>query len=137
MTTRPIHLGSLDEGQVALADDNDDVRGLVVLDANGHRIGEVDDIVVDEEQRRARLLVVASGGVLGLGAQRHLVPVEAVARVSDHVRLQHSADMVPKSHEIDAQVDPADYAAVYSHYGYTPFWDSDDTGSYFHEPRWR
>lgn len=60
---------------------------MVVLDANGHRVGEVHDILLDEEQRRARLLVVASGGVLGLGVHHHLVPVEAVARVSDeHVR---------------------------------------------------
>lgn len=136
MTTLPIQLLSLNEGAIDLADDTDDIRGLVVLDANGHRIGEVDDMLIDEAQQRARMLVVASGGVLGLGAQRHLVPVEAVARVSDHVRLQHSADMVSKTHNIDAQVDPGDYAAVYSHYGYTPFWDPNHTGSYFHEPRW-
>ena len=136
MTTLPIQLLSLNEGAIDLADDTDDIRGLVVLDANGHRIGEVDDMLIDEAQQRARMLVVASGGVLGLGAQRHLVPVEAVARVSDHVRLQHSADTVPKTHDIDARVDPGDYAAVYSHYGYTPFWDPNHTGSYLHEPRW-
>lgn len=129
MTTPPIRLLSLDAGAIALADDIGDVRGLVVLDANGHRIGEVDDMLVDEAQQRVRMLVVASGGVLGLGAHRHLVPVEAIARVSDHVRLQLSADMVPKTHSVDDLTDPADYAAVYSQYGCTPFWDANQTGS--------
>jgi sporulation protein YlmC with PRC-barrel domain len=135
MATLPIHLLSLEEGEVALADDEDDVRGFVVLDANGHRVGEVNDVMVDDDQWRARLLVVASGGVLGLGAHRHLMPVDAVARVTDRVRLQHSADMV-QQYDADALSDPADYAAVYSHYGYTPFWDPAHTGSYFHDRRW-
>ena len=59
MTTLPFRLLPLEEGQVGLAAATDDVRGLVVLDANGHRVGEVEDLIVDEAERRARLLVRA------------------------------------------------------------------------------
>ena len=108
-----------------------------MLDVSGHRVGEVDDIIVDEEQRRARLLVVASGGVLGLCAHRHLVPVEEVARVTDHVRLNHSEDAVLREENLeDAASGPIDVAAVYARYGCTPFWDPAYTGSYFHERQW-
>ncbi len=134
MTTLPIHLLALDEAQVSLADESDDVRGLVVLDANGHRVGEVDDLIVDEADRRARLLVVASGGVLGLGAHRHLVPVETVARVSDHVRLHHAAETVPQSEGADSALDRGDYAAIYRQYGFAPCWDRDPHQSLLPRP---
>ena len=136
MTILPFQLLALDEDAVELADENDDVRGLVVLDANGHRIGEVDDMLVDEAHRRARMLVVASGGVLGLGGHLHLIPVEAVARVSDHVRLQLPRTWCRRPSETDARADPVDYAAVYRRYGCTPFWDQHDTGSSLHEGGW-
>ena len=133
MTTLPVHLLRLDEGQVTLADESDDVRGLVVLDANGHRVGEVDDLVVDGAERRARLLVVASGGVLGLGAHRHLVPIEAVARVSDHVRLHHAEEAVPQAEDADSVLERGDFAAVYGRFGCTPFWDATSSSPYFHD----
>lgn len=136
MTTLPVHLLTVDESQLGLADDADDVRGLVVLDANGHRVGEVEDLLVDRAERRARLLVVASGGVLGLGAHRHLVPVEAVARVSDHVRLHHADDVLPPDMDSDAALARGDYEAIYRHYGCTPFWDATYAGTYFHDRRW-
>ena len=107
-----------------------------MLDANGHRVGEVDDLVVDQDERRARLLVVASGGVLGLGAHRHLVPVEAVARVSDHVRLHHDEGSVPPDEDSDAVLARGDYASIYERYGCTPFWEAAYAGTYFHDRRW-
>jgi sporulation protein YlmC with PRC-barrel domain len=136
MTTLPIHLLALDQGHVSLADETDDVRGLVVLDANGHRVGEVDDLIVDRAERRARLLVVASGGVLGLGAHRRLLPVEAVAHVGEHVRLHHAEEAMPQGEDADSIVERGDYAAVYSRYGCTPFWDATYTSPYFHDRRW-
>lgn len=134
MTTRQIGMVTLGDSDLVLANADDDVRGLSVLDPNGHRIGEVDEIVVDEEQRRARLLVVASGGILGLGQDRRLVPVEAVARVADVVRLNYTHDDVRDGAEYDPELaDAPDYAEVYSYYGYTPFWQVGYTKPYFHD----
>ena len=136
MTALPIHLLVLGEGRISLAHDSDDVRGRVVLDANGHRVGEVDDLIVDQAERRARLLVVVSGGVLGLGAHRHLVPVEAVAHVSDHVRLHRSEEALPKNKDADSALERDDYASIYGRYGCIPFWDATYTSPYFHDRRW-
>jgi sporulation protein YlmC with PRC-barrel domain len=70
----------------------DDVRGMVVVDANRHRLGEVEDLVVDDEGR-VRLLSVVSGGVLGLDTRTRAIPIEAVTRVDDrvHVDLHRAA----------------------------------------------
>ena len=71
-------LVSLRESGHELADPHDDVRSLAVLDADGHRMGGVEDLVIDETHRRARLLFVTPGGVLGLGKSRRLIPVDLV-----------------------------------------------------------
>ncbi len=88
--------GTMPTGSVHLDDDlqfseaPDDLRDLVVVDPDAHRIGEVDGVVVDLADHRTRMLVVGSGGILGLGRVRRLVPVEAVVEVSDRVRIATS-----------------------------------------------
>jgi sporulation protein YlmC with PRC-barrel domain len=120
-----------------LADEQDDVRGMTVVDVRDHRVGQVDEILMDPDERRARLLVVASGGVLGLGEHRRLVPVEAVARVRATVRLERSDLHVESGFEYDpVQPGPVDYAPVYSYFGYVPFWEEGCPTPYFHDRRW-
>jgi sporulation protein YlmC with PRC-barrel domain len=134
MTTVEFGMVALGDSDLALAAEEDDVRGMRVLDPNGHRVGEVREIVVDEEQRRARLLVVGSGGILGLGECRRLVPVDDVERVGDDVRLRATHDEVRGSSPYDpALADAPDYAGVYGYFGYTPFWLGGYPVPYFHQ----
>jgi sporulation protein YlmC with PRC-barrel domain len=135
--TTTLELVPLADHDLELAEESDDVRGMTVIDVRDHRVGEVDDILVDPVERRARLLVVASGGVLGLGEHRRLVPVEAVARVSDMVRLDRSDLHVESGFEYDpAQAGPVDYRPVYAYFGYAPFWETGHPTAYFHDRRW-
>jgi sporulation protein YlmC with PRC-barrel domain len=136
MSTGQIGMVALGDSDLVLANPDDDVRGLRVLDPSGHRVGEVDEIVVDEEERRARLLVVVSGGILGFGEDRRLVPVEAVTHVGDDVRLSSTDSDVRDGAEYEpALADAPDYAEVYRHYGYAPFWEVGYTGPFFHDRR--
>ncbi len=132
MTTDQIGMVALGDSDLVLANEEDDVRGMAVLDPNGHRVGDVDEIVIDEEERRARLLVVTSGGILGLGVDKRLVPVEAIARVREQVHLHHTHDDVRAGAEYDPEpADSPDYAQIYGHYGYQPFWHAGYTVPYF------
>lgn len=63
----------------------DDVRGRRVIDQNGNDIGDVDDLIVDQQQRRVRFLQVTSGGFLGFGGKMMLIPVEAITRVTSNI----------------------------------------------------
>lgn len=119
--------------RLVLAVPADDVRGLPVLDSDGHRVGDVDEIVVDEEDRRARLLVVASGGLLGFGETRSMVPVELVEHVGDNIRLSHTAQDVPDGAQYDPDlVDAPDYDELYNVYGIVPFWYGGHARPHFH-----
>lgn len=132
-----VGLLALKDSDLRLTHAEDDVRGLTVVDAQGDPIGEVDDLVVDEEERRARFLVVASGGFLGLGETKRLVPVDAVTAVDDLVHLQSSRDEVHGTLEYDPELEPwPDLGEVYSAYGYTPFWGPGYISpSFFRRPR--
>lgn len=136
MTTQQIGMVTLGNSDLVLANKDDDVRGMSVLDPNGHRIGEVDEIVVDEGERRARLLVVASGGILGFAEDKRLVPIEAIARVGDDIRLNYTHADVRDGAQYDPELkDAPDFAEVYSYYGYLPFWQIGYTSHYFHDRR--
>jgi sporulation protein YlmC with PRC-barrel domain len=59
------------------------LRGKDVFDPHGQRMGRVEDLYVDRQEREVRYLEVGTGGFLGIGERRFLVPVEAVTRVSE------------------------------------------------------
>ncbi len=133
-TTRD--LVALGDAQLGLAQEQDDVRGMTVLDPRGHRVGDVDEILMDERDRRARLLVIASGGLLGLARHRRLVPVEAVDRVGSTVRLERSDLHVETGFDYEPDAGHrVDYPAVCAYFGYAPFWEADRTAPYFHRRR--
>ncbi|HEX5848389.1 MAG TPA: PRC-barrel domain-containing protein [Rubrobacter sp.] len=55
-----------------------ELRQRGVFDSGGGLIGYVANVYVDEE-RNYRFVDIAVGGVIGLSAKHHLVPVEALA----------------------------------------------------------
>ena len=55
-----------------------DIRRLGVFNQDGDQIGSVEDFYVDTHEREVRLLEVSSGGFMGLGEKRFLIPVKAV-----------------------------------------------------------
>lgn len=78
-------LVGLGNSDFVLEDPEQDIRGNEVYDPKGHRIGGVDDLYIDEEEREVRFLGVSDGGllgILGIGQKRLLIPVEAVTEVA-------------------------------------------------------
>uniref|UniRef100_UPI002618C166 PRC-barrel domain-containing protein n=1 Tax=uncultured Nocardioides sp. TaxID=198441 RepID=UPI002618C166 len=121
------------DGDHLLAHPADDVRGLAVVDPSGYRVGEVIELAIDTDERRARLLTVASGGFLGLAASEQWIPVEVVTRVDDRVHVdRHHGTVRAIQHGGSHPVARSDVAAVYEHFGVQPFWTVDRAPSYFH-----
>ncbi len=122
------HMGTLvklTDTTLTVADPAADVRGRKVLDRHGEEIGEVDDLLLDEEKQNVRFLRLAAGGFLGIGEQHFLVPVDAVTKVdADHVHIDRERSRlrdVP-TYNPDLVPDPVYYADVYGWWGYRPYW---------------
>lgn len=84
---RVVPLGQLDDYKVA--DGEPDVRGWEVLAADGRKIGEVDELLVDTAAMKVRYLDVdVDDGMVAGGADRHvLIPI-------GYARLQEDRDCV-------------------------------------------
>ncbi|GAA0584559.1 hypothetical protein GCM10010172_81930 [Paractinoplanes ferrugineus] len=77
--------------------------GCPVTDQNGNTLGTIDDLLVDAEARRFRLISVEHGGVVGFGAASSFIPVEAVDSVTGgHIRIGRSNAQVADAPPYDA-----------------------------------
>jgi sporulation protein YlmC with PRC-barrel domain len=123
-TTGPqFNLVNLNDTNLHLEEPWHDLRGLDVYDSNDDQIGSVEDVYVDREQRRARLLDVSAGGLLGVGKKHFLVPVQEVKRDLDgeRVTVEHPKEKVTESPEFNSDEGlKADLQrAVYAYYGHS------------------
>lgn len=119
------NLESLSDSELTLASKEEDIRGRTVLDNAGQEIGDVDDLMIDDEGAKVRFLRVAAGGFLGIGEKKFLVPVDAITQIDDkHVHVDQTREHVVGGPEYDPAMtrDETHYAETYAHYGYGPFW---------------
>ncbi|MGW5053866.1 PRC-barrel domain-containing protein [Actinokineospora sp. NPDC004072] len=122
MTATLVRMG---DTELTPANPDDDVRGRTVVDRNGDELGDVDGLVIDHDERRVRFLEVASGGFLGIGKQKVLVPVDAVTAVGEsEIRIDQDRERVAGApvYDPDLTVDQRYADDLYGYYGYVPFW---------------
>ncbi len=114
-TRAGIGLVRLGDSDFVSANPEDDLRGKAVYDAEGQRIGSVEDLYIDRKEREVRFLEVGAGGFLGIGEKHFLVPVEAVTEVADdRVTIEPGrTEKVEGPAPVDTQVapPPTDYAS--------------------------
>lgn len=126
MTTQDnFPLTKLSDSGETVANTSEDIRGRKVKDKDGKGLGKVDDLLIDDEERKVRFLLVEHGGFLGVGETKSFIPVDAITRITaDEVHINHSRDHVAKAPRYDPDlVNSRTYhAGIYDYYGYMPFW---------------
>src|SRR5215208_8048774 len=76
-------LVKLGDSDLTIANPSEDIRGFKVVDQQGEKIGHVDGLMIDSDERKVRFMEVAAGGFLGMGEKTFLVPVDAISRIED------------------------------------------------------
>ncbi len=114
----------LSETGLTVSFPEEDVRGRKVLDRTGEELGTVDDLLVDDVEHKVRFLEVGSGGILGLGEQKVMIPVDAISRIADDaVRVDQDRERVAGAPHYDPAITRDTYwEEVYGYYGYGPYW---------------
>jgi sporulation protein YlmC with PRC-barrel domain len=117
----------LSDTNLTLGDPEEDVRGRKAIDRDGEDIGTVEDLFVDDEENKVRFLQIGSGGFLGIGERKFLIPVDAITRIdADHVHVDQTREHVAGAPEYDPEVTPEPdynyYEGVYGYYGYPTYW---------------
>jgi sporulation protein YlmC with PRC-barrel domain len=119
----------LSDTELTVADPAADIRGRNVVDRDGEDLGTVYDLLIDEQDKRVRFLEIASGGFLGFGQTKFLLPVEAITRMnSDTVFVSQTRQRIAAAPRYDPDLmhrevgENSYYGDVYQHYGYPPYW---------------
>lgn len=125
MNVKPATMMRLSDSEQIVADPEQDIRGRKVVDCDGNEIGKVDDLLIDNEQQKVRLLCVEHGGLLGIGATPLFLPVETVEKIADDkVMIGRSQVQVVGAPEYDPELVDRDerMAGLYEYYVYAPYW---------------
>lgn len=123
---------------LAFGESENDIRGHSVVDASGGKVGNVEALYVDENARRIRFVLVAGLGVLGIGDEQRLIPVEAIDRIEgDEVHLRHPRERVAFGPRYNPKLveEPSYWESVYGWYGYAPYWAGLTPGAAVHPYR--
>ena len=100
--------------------DVEDLRWKNLVGSDGEKIGQIENIEVDEQSDRVEFLEVRHGGFLGFHAERFLVPVTAITQVDDkNVCIDRTLEQlngVPP-YEFERVDDPDYYLGIRSWWG--------------------
>ena len=123
----------LSDTEFKVADPAEDIRNRQVVDRKGEDVGEVEDLLIDDHDRRVRFLEGASGGFLGLGKTKFLIPVEAITRISDDtVYVNQTRQHISGAPRYDPDLVHRDvgegsyYGDVYRYDNSPPYWGPGD-----------
>lgn len=117
---------TLSDTKMTLATPAEDIRGRKVVDTQGEHIGDVDDLMIDAAQKKVRFIRVSSGGFLGMGKTKFLIPVDAISRIDDkivHINHDRARFLTAPTYNPDV-VDRAYLDSLYGYYNYSPFWET-------------
>ena len=104
--------------------------GRVMIDRDGHRIGEITDLYLDNETGRPEWAVVRTGL---FGLRSTFAPLAEATEVGEQVQIRHQRAQVKDAPNIepDGQLSEAEEAELYRHYGldYDAVTAEDDTAA--------
>lgn len=99
--------------------------GLDLLDVDGVRIGEIDDVLVDSANNQLlRYLIVAHGGVLGIARRRTAVPASIAQRIDGAVQLGVGQPRLAEAPTFDPSTpfSRKDELAINDYFGVKSYW---------------
>ncbi len=123
-TDNGYELLKLEDTDLTLENPAHDIRGREVYSNTGEKIGEVEDLYVDDQETKVRFLDVSAGGFLGIGEKHFLVPVGVVSDVEEgRITVDHSRQKILDSPPLDTNAvpGPKQQYEVNTHYRDLPF----------------
>jgi uncharacterized protein (TIGR02271 family) len=94
-----------------------DWRGRTIVDADGGKVGTLEELFRDEDTEQAEWAAVRTGL---FGAKLSFVPIQAAEPAGEDVRVPFTKDQIkdaPKIDEADGQLSQQEEAQLYEHYG--------------------
>ena len=99
-------------------------RGMTAVDADGDKVGKVDEIYLDRQSGEPEWVTVNTGL---FGTRTSFAPVSGAEQADDQIRLAYPKDQIKDAPNIDAdgQLSNEEEQALYDHYGRGDYGDWD------------
>lgn len=105
------------------------VIGTNVRDGSGHKIGEIEDVVLDKASNNVMFAVIGFGGFLGMAEKYHPIPWSALnysesenAYIVNYTKAQLQAAPAGSIDELTANDGLAYRDKTYAYYKTEPYW---------------
>ncbi|KIH77202.1 Sporulation protein YlmC, PRC-barrel domain family [Geoalkalibacter ferrihydriticus] len=123
----------------------DNLIGTEVQNQQGENIGEIDSVLVDTNSGRIGFVTLKSGGVLGMGEDKYIVPFNALQKkmpvgteartgISQQRQVVFTLDKqkeqlkaVPEGDIEEFLTQESQVRGINEHYGVSPYWEQDQT----------
>jgi sporulation protein YlmC with PRC-barrel domain len=106
--------------------------GSKVVNGEGKDLGTVEDLVIDSRDDRVVYAILSFGGFLGMGDKNFAIPWQALGFDVDNkvAVLNIDQDRLKNAPGFDKDnwpdmTDRTWASQIHTHYGYTPYWESD------------
>jgi uncharacterized protein (TIGR02271 family) len=111
---------------MATLQDVENWRGRTLVDADGDKIGSIDDVYLDRQSGEPEWLAVKTGL---LGRKVSFVPIRDAGLSGDEVRVAHAKDKVKDAPNVDpdGELSPEEERRLYEHYGRSDYDEWTDT----------
>jgi sporulation protein YlmC with PRC-barrel domain len=116
-------LSLLGDSALTVADTDEDIRGRTVKDKAGESIGKVDDLLIDEDDRKVHFMRVESRGFLGVGETKVFIPIDAITMITDvDVWINQAQEHVARAPRYDPRLvtDRTYLSTIYAYYRQSP-----------------
>lgn len=110
----------------------DELKGMAVIDQNGKDIGEIKDVKADQDTGRVDFVILAKGGMMGIGETKCAVPIRALNINLDKKQATLNVDqsLLASAPKQAPDVSNKDFELqLEQHYGIAPAWKSDQNTS--------
>ncbi|MFO7577588.1 MAG: PRC-barrel domain-containing protein [Pelovirga sp.] len=122
---------------------SDNLIGTEIQNQQGEKIGEIDSVLVDVENGQVGFVTMTSGGVLGVGAEKYIVPFNALQKkmpqgeqalagerqdrqvVFTLNKQKDQLKKVPEGNIEEALTQEGQSRGIHEHYGVSPYWEED------------
>ncbi len=113
----------------------DELEGMAIQNTQGEKLGKLAQVLVDLQAGKIGYAVVSSGGVLGMGESKYIVPFKAIkVGPQNNLILDIPADRLKEAPQgnVEQALNREQGREIHQFYGVSPYWE--DSGNQMSQP---
>ena len=105
------------------------LKGMEVISQKGEELGEIEEVMIDQQSGEVKFVTISKGGIFGLGGERVAAPLSAFEISDIEAKLTVDQSKLENVPQQKAEATDSDYQRdLETHYGVAPAWGRGNQG---------